>query len=108
MDSRLEERLRKWHEQLEKVQKCERVCFELEASEKSFFSELFLHAEGKSIAEREARAYTQDEWIKFAKGLAQAKSDYNHERRLLELKQKSFESEYLTYKLEHDAVRRSA
>jgi hypothetical protein len=106
MDSRLSERLKKWHERIESLTETEATYLRLEASEKTLFSQLFLEAEGTSVAEREAKAYSSPEWTDFKRGLAEAKSAYNSEKRKLELSVKAYESEYLTYKLESEAVRR--
>lgn len=108
MDPRLEERLRRWHDQLEVLKGIEETFMDLQASEKPFYSELFLKAEGKSIAEREANVYASDEWKTFSVGLAKAHSSYNHERRTLELKIKAFDAEYLGAKHEADAIRKMA
>lgn len=107
MDQRLHERLTKWHVQIGKVRDADAVYLELEASEKSFYSELFLAAEGKSIAEKEAKAYACQEWKNYSAGLAQARSRFNHEKRILDLHQKAFDAEYLTYKIEADGVRKA-
>lgn len=106
IDRALQERLTLWHTHLEKLAKVEEIFFNLEASEKSLYSQLFLDAKGKNVAEREAEAYTSAEWRNFRKGLAVAKSAYNHERRMLDLLMKAYESTYLTMKLEAEAVKR--
>jgi hypothetical protein len=104
MDEQLEKRLRLWLEQIEVLKGVELECFHLEASEKSFFAELFLQQEGKTASEREHRAFACEDWKGFKRGLAEAKSRMNHERRILELRQKAYEATYLTYKLESDAI----
>lgn len=106
MDSRLEERLIKWHDQLKLLKQVEEKYFLLEASEDSFFSEIYLKAEGKTVSEKEAVTHNNPKWIEFKKGLAAAQSQYNHEKRLLELKIKSYESEYLDLKLSGEYIRR--
>ena len=108
MDTRLEDRLKKYHAQIEKLKEVELQYLELDASEKSLFAELFLQAEGRSISEREARAAASPEWKDFKRGLAQAESARNHERRRLDLLQNAFNAEYTTYKIEAEAIKRSA
>lgn len=104
----LEERLKRWHEQLERLKAIEGKFLTLKASKESFYSDLFLKAEGKSIAEREAIVYGSEAWKQFADGLAASQTEYNHELRSLELKQKAYEAEYLITKLDAEAIKRSA
>lgn len=106
IDSRLMERLNRWHSQLEKLANIESKFFSLEASEDSLLSSLTMQQEGKSMAEREMRARGTEEWQQFSQGLAAAKSEYNKERRLLEVIQKAYEAEYLSFKLENEAIKK--
>lgn len=106
MDSQLEERLRKWHEQIEILQHVEEDLLTLEASEDSFFSDLVLHSEASSVAMKEHEAYANEKWKVFSRGLAVAKSQYNYQKRLLELKMKTYEAQYLTFKIENEAMRK--
>jgi hypothetical protein len=106
MDARLEERLLLWHQHIEKLRDVERQYLELEAHEDVLFSELYLLVEKGSVAEREARVHANQEWKDFQKGLVAAKSAFNHERRILELKVKAYEAEYLERKLEAEAVQK--
>ncbi len=106
MDQRLEARLKKWHQQIDKLAELELNYLNLDASEKAFFAALFLKQEGKSIAEREYKVYALPEWAAFKDGLVIAKSGYNKERRVLELKMKAYEAEYITMKVEYDAIKK--
>jgi hypothetical protein len=106
--SPITERLYKWHDQINVLRSIEEKFFILEASEKTFFSELYLEADGKNVAEKEAKVYASYKWKEFAKGLAISKSMYNHEKRTLELKIKAYEAEYLNAKLEAEAIRKMA
>lgn len=106
MDSRLEARLRKLEAQILKMREAESVFHKLEAHSDVLFSQLFDKLKQGSIAEREAKVYASQDWIDFAAGLAQSKTDYNHERRMHELQLKAFDSEYITYKVEESAIRR--
>ena len=104
MDCKLEERLRRWHEQIEKIEPIEKRYLELSANQKPLLSRLFLTGNGTQ-KEREATAYINPEWKIFSDGLVEAEISFNKEIRLLELKKKSFEAEYLTYKIENEATR---
>lgn len=106
MDQRLQERLNRWHDQIEAIRPIEGKFLELDASEKAFLAKLVLSQEGKSMAEKEARALASTDWKVFKQGLAKAKSDYLHERRLLELKAKAYDAEHLSTKLEVDGMKR--
>src|SRR3990167_1377492 len=105
MDARLEDRLKKWHKTIEDVKGKEIIYFELEASEKSFFASIVLKQEGRSMTEKEFKALAEKEWKVFSKGLSLSKSDYLHTKRLLDLQIKCFDAEYISYKIENDAIR---
>lgn len=105
MDTRLKERLDKWHAAIEELHLIEGKYLELDASEKAFFSTLFIKTQGKSVAEREHQTYASHEWKEFQAGLVHAKLEFNKAIRLLELKKQAFQAEYLTFKLEGDASR---
>ena len=106
MDSRLRERLDRWHTQIESLKDEELECLSLEAQEKGVYSGLFLKAAGKTVSDREALAYASEEWKNFQIHLVEAKTKYHHAKRELDFKQKAFEAEYLTYKIESDAIRK--
>lgn len=106
MDSRLDARLQKWNDQLDVLSKIETEYFELEGEEKALEGTLYLRVKEGTVSEREARAYSSDDWKIFKRDLARKKAEYNKERRILELRIKAFESEYLTYKLESDIIRK--
>lgn len=106
MDSQLEERLKLWHKQIDTLSGIEETYLTLEATEKSLFGKLFLKAEGKSVAEREAVAYSSEDWETFKKALAHSKSRYLTEKRNLELKIKAYEATYLSYKIENEAIKK--
>lgn len=106
MDSRLQERLSKWHDQINSVSGAEKLFLSLEAEEKPLWSQLFLNAVGKNVSEREALAYTHSDWRDFQGGLVEAKVAYNREKRILDLKQSAFTAEYLAAKTEAEAIQR--
>lgn len=107
MDARLNDRLTRWHDQITAVEKAERTCLMLEAQEKPMWSKLFLSAQGKTVAEREALAYAHPDWKILQDGLIEARVVYGRERRILELKQAAFQSEYLGAKHESEAIART-
>lgn len=108
MDTRLDERLISIADQIDELREAERTFLDLEAHKKVLAAQLYLKAEGKNVAEKEANVYASDAWIHFSKGLVSAETAYNHERRMYELKLKAFDAEYLTMKTEAPAIRRQA
>lgn len=69
-------------------------------------AQLFLKADGKNVAEKEAQVYASQDWIDFSRGLAEAQSKYNHERRRYELRIKAYDAEHLTMKVEAPVIKR--
>ena len=106
MDQQLQDRLHKWRKQIDVVRKAEELLFNLEASEKALFGKLFLGFDGKTVQERESKAYSSEVWKEFKRGLAAAKAKHNYEKRMLELKVKAYEAVYLQYKIDNDYLRR--
>lgn len=106
MDKRLAERLRKIEAQIETLSKAERTFLELEAHKKVLAAQLFLTAEGKSVAEKEAYVFSSKAWIEFSLGHVEAESMFNHERRRYELRLKAYDAEHLSLKSEVPAIRR--
>lgn len=107
MDSRLEDRLKKWHKQITKVQALELKYLQLDASEKAMFAKLFLNQDGTSDKKRECQAHATNDWREFKQGLAEAKAEFNKAYRELKLQEKAFDAEYLTYKIEQPAVKKN-
>lgn len=105
MDSKLSSRLTKLARQIRLLEKAEQEALTLDAGEKIVFSELFLKTAG-TVADREARVYASKAWREYSAGHVTAKVAVNKARRLLDLLDKSYQSEYLTYKLESSAIRR--
>lgn len=107
MDPQVKQALKSWHNQIDKLRAIEEKYFHLEASEKSFYSSLFLVSKGKTVADKEAGVYSSLEWKQFVDGLAAARSEYLYEKRQLELRIKAFDAAYLSSKQEHDAIRKN-
>jgi len=104
MDSKLQERLTKWDSQIEVLYKMEKSFFGLEGTEKTMEGDLFLRAEGKNIEERKANAFTSDSWKTFQALLADQRAEYLKQKRVLELRIKAYEAEYLTYRIEAEMI----
>lgn len=102
----LKEKLLEWESQINKLGEAESNYFNLEASEKSFFSDLVIRSDQKTIAMKEHEASASQAWTIFKSGLAESKSFYNKQRRILELKMKSFDASYLEYKLNNEYIRK--
>lgn len=107
MDSRVHEKLQRWHSQIDELEKIEQQCLGLESQEDSLWSALFLNAEGKNVAEKEAVANSHQDWRDFQSGLVAARVAYNRSKRELELRQAAYQAEYLQAKHESEAILRT-
>ncbi len=105
MDSKLSLRLTKLARQIRTLEKAEHLSLTLEAGEKIVFSEMYLKTAG-TVADREARVYASAKWKEYVSGQVAAKVDYNKQKRLYELLDKSFTAEHATYKIEAVAIKR--
>lgn len=106
MDDRLFKRLEKIEESISRLRKVEEQFLYLDAHKKVLFSQLFMKAEGKNNAEKEAFAYASQDWVDFVSGLVKAETNFNHERRMYELRLKAYDAEHLTFKNEAPAIKR--
>lgn len=106
MDKRLYGRLSKIEKQIELLKIAEETYLTLEANKEILRAQLFLRAEGKSIAEKEALVFSSKDWIDFSKGLVKAETERNHEKRRYEMRLKAFDAEYTTYKIEAQGISR--
>ena len=106
MDKRLFGRLSKIEQHIDVLKKVESEFLYLEAHKKVMFSSLFLQAEGKNVAEKEANAYASADWVNFIDGHAEKEAEYNYMRRLYELKLKAYDAEHLTLKTETPVISR--
>jgi len=105
IDQELKDRLEKWHEQIVVLQKAERDYLSLKANEKIVFGSMFVKVDG-SVKEKESLVYASEEWKTFSNNLVEAEVLYMKARRDLDLKIKTYEAVYLTYKLENDYIKR--
>lgn len=106
MDDRLRKRLEKLEAQIDKLREAEAKFLALDAHKRPLYSKLFLGAEGKNVAEREAQAYNSKEWRDFSAGHVEAESEYLYERRRYELQLKAYDAEHLTLKTESPVIKR--
>jgi hypothetical protein len=106
LDSKLRQRLEKIEQSLISLRVAEKKYLTLEAHRKVLFSQLYLQAQGKNVAEKEANAYATEDWQNFCAGHVEAESDYNHERRRYELQLKAYDAEHLTLKTEVPVIKR--
>lgn len=106
MDDRLYKRLEKIEESIDTLRKVEGEFLYLDAHRKVLFSQLFMKAEGKNNAEKEALAYASKDWRDFIEGLVKAETNFNHERRMYELRLKAYDAEHLTLKTETPVIKR--
>lgn len=106
MDDRLYKRLEKIEESIDRLKKVEGEFLYLDAHKKVLFSQLFMKADGKNNAEKEAAALSSQDWIDFVEGLVKAETNFNHERRMYELRLKAYDAEHLTLKTETPVIKR--
>lgn len=107
-EASLRKRLSDIENHLEVLRAAEEKYLFLEAHRKVLSAQLFLKAEGKSVAEREAIAFASDDWINFSKGHAEAEVKFNHERRMHELLMKKYDAAHLSLKTEAPVINRHA
>lgn len=106
MDDRLKQRLTRLEAQIDKLRMAEREFLSLEAHRKVLAAQMFIKAEGKNVAEREAHVYAGQDWISFSNAHVEAESAFNHERRRYELQLKAYDAEHLTLKTEAPVIKR--
>lgn len=107
MDDRLKQRLTRLWEQNDQLKEAEALYLELEANRKPLYSQLFLHAEGKNVAEKEARAYDSKDWRDFMAGLIAAESAFNYEKRKFGILENAFFAEHSSFKLDERSIRKA-
>ncbi len=105
MDSNLRERLNRLEEQHEKLAPIIVLLKQLEGEEKSLWGKLYLQVDG-TVAEREAKVYSSVDWINFSKVLQAVKSDFINEMRFFEIRQKAYDAEHLSLKVETPVIKR--
>lgn len=108
MDDRLFKRLEKIEQSIDEMREVEKLFLQLEANKKVLAAQLYLKADGKNVAEKEASVFSSPDWINFVNGLVQAESNFNHARRMYELRLKAYDAEHLTLKTEVPAIKRQA
>jgi len=107
MDRSLADRLNDLWKQSDVLKSAEEAFLRLEAERKPLFSMLFLKAEGKSVADREAVAYNSSDWADFVAGHVAAETAFNYERRKFEILEKAYLAEHATYKIDDRSIRKA-
>lgn len=105
MDKKLHRQLSLIQNRIDELKEAEEVFLNLEASKKAQFAVLYLKTKG-TVAERDALVHSSADWKAFSTGLVQAEVEYNSKKRRLELQMKAFDAEYLTFKVENNAINR--
>lgn len=106
MDRVLADALNKLNTQNQKLREVENIFRQLEATSKTLWAQLFLQAQGKNVSEREAQVASSKDWSDFAKGLAEAESAYNFERRRFEILNNAFIAELNSFKAESALIKK--
>lgn len=106
MDAILKDRLKRLWEQNDVLKAAEAQYLELEANKKPMLAQLTLAQEGKSFAEREARAYASADWKQFCAGLVVAESTFNFEKRKFSILENAFFAAHSTFKLDERSIRK--
>lgn len=107
MDRSLADRLNELWKQSDVLKEAEAIFLRLEAERKPLLAQLTLKAEGKSFAEREARALASDDWRRFIGGHVAAEVAFNFERRKFEILEKAYLAEHATFKLDERSIRKA-
>lgn len=105
-DHRLNEKLSDWHDLLDRLKPLEEKFLSLEGEEESLYGRIFLAYTEGTIAQREALVHSSVRFMEFKRDLAKTKAEYLDCKRRLELKIKAFEAEYLTMKVEAEAIKK--
>ncbi len=90
-----------------KLRLSEGIWSKAEATKKTNFAQLFLKAEGKSVAEREHAVYASEEWINFSLALAGYQTDLNWEKRKFDILQMAYYAQLNQLKAESMAIART-
>lgn len=104
MDAILRKRLEKFEAQIEELSKAEGQYRTLEAAKEHTLAKLELSLEGDSQAARRMKAYASTEWVQFNEALSYAETEFNKQKHILELKRHAFQAEYLSLKMQADAI----
>jgi hypothetical protein len=106
MDRSLANRLNELWAQSDQLKDAEREFLTLEANRKPMLAQLTLKAEGKSFAEREAKALASEDWREFMAGHVAAESAMNHAKRKYEILDKAFYATYATMKTDDRSIKK--
>lgn len=108
MDSKLKTRLIKINEQIDRLYKTEEVYLSLDSARDHVLARLTANAPStlSSEASRSSWAKATEEWKKHRESLAYAEATFHKERHKLDLIMKAFDAEYLSFKIEAQAIPR--
>lgn len=111
MDNALKEQLENIENQIKSLNRSEQNFLIADAHKDVLFAEMYRKTERMDLgsskrtqADRESEVYSSKDWIDFSNGLATAHASFNNERRMYELSLKSFDAEYLSYKINNQAI----
>lgn len=105
MDSKLRDRLIRISKQIDSLTIAEEAFLNLKVSRDPSFALLYLKTEG-SVRERECEVHRTTEWRAFLQALVTAEVGYQKEKRLLDLQFKALDCEYLSLKIDTQAIQK--
>ena len=106
MDQSLANRLNELWKQNDVLKAAEETYLRLEGERKSLLAQLTLNADGKSFAEREAKALASSDWKRFVAGHVMAETVMNFEKRKYSILEQAYYAAYSTMKLEDRSIRK--
>lgn len=104
IDQLLAERLNAIAKQIEKLVPIEALYMDLAGSKEGLHGVLYLKAEGKTSAEKNAKVYASAEWTALKSAIAAKGAEYNREKRWLEMLFKAYDAAHATFKIESSAI----
>lgn len=107
MDQALANRLNELWKQSDALKNAEEVFLRLDAERKPLLAQLTLKAQGKSFAEREAKALASDDWRDFIRAHVEAEARLNFEKRKYEILDRAFYAEYSSMKIDDRAIKKA-
>lgn len=106
MDPKLRASLSKIALQIDKLQLVEEIYLNLDDSKKHLHAQLLLEKTAKTVDERKAMVENSPEWKNFCKVLNAKTSEFNREKRWLQLLFAAHDAEYGTWIREQAAIKR--
>lgn len=106
MDSILAQRLRNLTTQNTTLREAEGEYLLKDAGKKTMEAEIFLTVITGTVAEREAKTYTTEEYKTYMRELSELHARYMFERRRFDILDKAFIAELNTYKIDNSLINR--